>query len=72
LIETIGKSETYRAFIVGPPGLNRLGLGSQIAGKIGWKYLNMSDWTKKEQEVLKVKHAQQVEEERVKAEKGMV
>jgi adenylate kinase family enzyme len=53
LIERISKSETYRCVIIGPPGFSRLGLGSLISGRIGWKYLNMSDWISKEVDLKK-------------------
>ena len=71
MIETIGKSETYRAFIIGPPGLTKLGVGRQVAAKVGWKYLNVNDWTKKEQEILKVKREQQEEIDRKENEDKM-
>lgn len=53
LIEKISKSECYRCVIVGPPGFSRLGLGRLVAGKIGWKYLSMSDWISKERDLQK-------------------
>lgn len=53
LIERISKSECFRWVIVGPPGFSRLGLGRLVAGKIGWKYLSMTDWISKERDILK-------------------
>ena len=41
LIERISKSDCFRSVFIGPPGFSRLGLGRLVAGKIGWKYLNI-------------------------------
>lgn len=55
LIEKISKSDCFRSVIIGPPGFSRLGLGRLVAAKIGWKYLNMSEWISKEKDLIKDK-----------------
>ena len=64
LIERISKSECYRCVIVGPPGFSRLGLGRLVAGKIGWKYLSMTDWIGKEKELSKEKKEEHKDEKK--------
>ena len=58
LIDRISKSECYKCVIMGPPGFSRLGLGKGIAERIGWKYLNMSDWINEDEKLLKEKDEQ--------------
>lgn len=60
LIQRISKSECYRSLIVGPPGFSRLGLGESVAEKIGWKYLNFSEWVAEDEEVQREKDQKMV------------
>ncbi|CAI2361619.1 unnamed protein product [Moneuplotes crassus] len=64
LIERISKTETKRCVIVGPPGFSQLGLGRLIAGKIGWKYLNMSDWIERDIDEIRKSEAAQLPQPR--------
>lgn len=57
LIDKISKNRTQKCIIVGPPGFSQLGLGRLVAGKVGWKYLNMTDWIEREKDEIRQKEA---------------
>lgn len=72
LIDRISKSDCFRSVIIGPPGFSRLGLGRLVAGKIGWKYLNMSDWISKEKDVEKERPSLHVKANKEKSKEAKV